>query len=55
MQGNSQVIASSGATSKSNTLGEGTTVFLQFNEIWTAPGIMMVINMVSKKAVTQRS
>ena len=55
MQGNSQVTASSGATSKSNAQGEGTTVLLQFNEIWTAPGIMMIINMVSNKAATQRS
>ena len=53
IQGNSQVIASSGENSKSNTQG-GTTVLLQFNEFWTAPGIMMIINMVSKKAVTQR-
>ena len=54
-QGNSQGIASSGEDYKSNTQGEGTTVFLQFNELWTAPGIMMIINIVSKKVVTKRS
>lgn len=38
--------------SKSNTQEEGTTVFLQFNELRTAAGKMMLVNMVSKKAVS---
>ena len=53
--GNSKFIQSFGEISKSNTQEESTTVFLQFNELWTAPGILMIINMVSNKAVTQRS
>ena len=52
MQGNSQVIAASGEISKSNTQEEGTTVFLQFNELRTAAGKMMLVNMVSEKAVS---
>ena len=35
--------------------GEDKTVLLQFNEFGTASGIMMIINMVSREAVSQRS
>ena len=48
-------LASSKETSKSNMQGEDKTVLLQFNEFGTASGIMMIINMVSREAVSQRS
>ena len=48
-------LASSKETSKSNTQEEDKTVLLRFNEFGTASGIMMIINMVSKEAVSQRS
>ena len=48
MQSNFKVIPSSGETPKLNAQAESTTVLLQFQDLWTLSGIMMIINIVSK-------
>ena len=48
MQSNFKVIPSSGETPKLNVQAESTTVLLQFQDLWTLSGIMMITNIVSK-------
>ena len=48
VQSNFKVIPSSGETPKLNAQAESTTVLLQFQDLWTLSGIMMIINIVSK-------